>query len=187
MWLTGRSPERVSSLGGNRDHWADVSEEKGMRRQIWRLWQLGRGRASAEPSAEIAAEAAAPLNELALPQPTQATPGQPEQPVLLSAGGAARPVHVGELLPARQRRWPLSVVQLPVVPKRAILEAGVFAGLAAPQIAKHLATRMLLGNQAIGPRGGVEGVLEITRIVYNGPLTPRAADAITKALTAGRR
>jgi hypothetical protein len=158
-----------------------------MRRQIWRLWQLGRGRASAEPSAETAAEASAPLNELALPQPSQPTTGQPEQPVLLTAGGVARPVHVGELMPARKRRWPLAVVRLPVVPKRAILAAGICAGLAAPQIARHLATRMLLGNQAVGPRAGVEGVLEITRIIYNGPLTPRAADAITKALTAGRR
>ena len=35
------------------------------------------------------------------------------------------------------------------------------------------------------PRG--DGVLEITRIVYNGPLTPRATAAITKALLAARR
>ena len=158
-----------------------------MRRQIWRLWQLGRGRAVAEPSVETAAEVTPSVNELALPQPVIATPGQPEQPVLLSAGGAARPVHVGELLPARQVRWPLSVLRLPAVPKRAILAAGVCAGLAAPQIARHLATRMLLGNQQVGARSSIEGVLEITRIVYNGPLTPRAADAISKALTAGRR
>jgi hypothetical protein len=97
--------------------------------------------------------------------------------------GDARPVRVGELLPARRSRWPLSVVRLPAVPKRAILAAGVCAGLAAPTLARHLATRMLLGPQA--PRG--EGILEITRIVYNGPLTPRAAAAISKALIAARR
>ena len=158
-----------------------------MRRQIWRLWQLGRGRAVAEPSTEIAADVPPSVDELALPQPVTSAPGQPEQPVLLTAGGASRPVHVGELLPARQSRWPLSVVRLPAVPKRAILAAGVCAGLAAPQIARHLATRMLLGNQRVSGRAGVEGVLEITRIVYNGPLTPRAADAISKALTASRR
>ena len=157
-----------------------------MRQQIWRLWQLGRGRAAAGPSGEPAAEIPSPA-DLALPGPAQTEPGQPEQPVLLTAAGTARPVHVGEVLPARQSRWPLAVVRLPAVPKRAILAAGVCAGLAAPQIARHLATRMLLGNQGMGPRSGVEGVLEITRIVYNGPLTPRAADAISKALTAGRR
>lgn len=136
---------------------------------------------------EPAAEVAPSVTELALPQPVQTTLGQPEQPVLLTPAGAARPVRIGEVLPARRSSWPLSIVRLPAIPKRAILAAGVCAGLAAPQIARHLATRMLLGNQGVGPRGGVEGVLEITRIVYNGPLTPRAADAISKALTAGRR
>lgn len=161
-----------------------------MRRQIWRLWQLRRGQAVARPPVQPSTEFDSPPGDLALPQPTRPTSelsGQPEQPVLLTPGGAVRTARVGELLPARRSRWPLSVVRLPAVPKRAILAAGVCAGLAAPQIARHLATRMLLGNSSPTTRAGVEGVLEITRIVYNGPLTPHVADAITKALSAGRR
>lgn len=161
-----------------------------MRRQIWRLWQLGRGKAAAGPPAEPSAETSSPTGDLALPQPIRPASemsGQPEQPVLLTPAGAVRTARIGELLPARRSRWPLSVVRLPAVPKRAILAAGVCAGLAAPQLARHLATRMLLGNTSPTTRAGVEGVLEITRIVYNGPLTPHVADAITKALTAGRR
>jgi len=108
----------------------------------------------------------------------------PEQPVLLLPAGT-RAVRVGELLPPTARRpWPLSVVRLPIVPKRAILAAGVCAGLAAPTIARHLATRMLLGG---GTAARADGILEITRIVYNGPLTPRATAAITKAIVATRR
>ena len=158
-----------------------------MRAQIRRLWQLGRGRAAGNVPAEAAAR-----NDLALPDPAHPLPEGPEQPVLLTPSGTARPVHVGELLPARQRPWPLSVVRLPAVPKRAILAAGVCAGLAAPGLARHLATRLLLGGRQ-GARPGIrpgirpEGILEVTRIVYNGPLTPQAAAAIGKALAAGRR
>ena len=161
-----------------------------MRRQIWRLWQLGRGRAAAGPSTEPSAGTEASASELALPQPIHpatSLPGQPEQPVLLTPGGTARTARIGELLPARRRGWPLSVVRLPAVPKRAILAAGVCVGLVGPQIARHLATRMLLGNTRPAARAGVQGVLEITRIVYNGPLTPHVTDAIGKALAAGRR
>lgn len=161
-----------------------------MRRQIRRLWQLGRGQAAAGPPVEPSAESTPPTGDLALPQPIRPASelsGQPEQPVLLTPAGAVRTARVGELLPACRSRWPLSVVRLPTIPKRAILAAGVCAGLAAPQIARRLATRMLLGNSGPTTRAGVEGVLEITRIVYNGPLTPHVADAITKALTAGRR
>lgn len=103
--------------------------------------------------------------------------------MLLMPSGGRRPVHVGEVLPARRQRWPISLVRLPAVPKRAILAAGLCAGLAAPGLARHLASRVLAGRPAVRP----EGVLEITRIVYAGPLTPRAANAIEKALTAGRR
>jgi hypothetical protein len=97
--------------------------------------------------------------------------------------GDTRPVHVGELLPARRRPWPLAWARLPVIPKRAILAAGVCAGLAAPGIARHLAMRALFGPQRVRP----EGVLEVTRIVYAGPLNPRTAAAIGKVLAAGRR
>jgi hypothetical protein len=103
--------------------------------------------------------------------------------VLLPSG--TRAVRVGELLPARRRRWPLSVIRLPVVPKRAVLAAGVCAGLAAPSIARHLATRLLLGGHPAA--ASAEGVLEVTRIVYTGPLTPRATSAIVKAILATRR
>jgi hypothetical protein len=171
-----------------------------MRRQLWNLWRRGRSGHAAEPTAdELALPRPAALGQATMATSTAATtapdgasavqqPGAPfpEQPVLLSPSGAARPVRIGELLPARQRRWPLAIVRLPVIPKRAILAAGVCAGLAAPQIARHLATRVLLGNPQPAVRG-VQGVLEITRIVYNGPLTPHAAEAISKALTAGRR
>lgn len=161
-----------------------------MRRPNWRWWQRGHGSSGADVVDMTAASVAARSDDLALPQPSAAD-GDPapllEQPVLLSASGAARPVRIGELLPARQRRWPLSVVRLPVVPKRAILAAGVCAGLAAPQIARHLATRMLLGNATPATQAGIQGAIEITRIVYNGPLTPAVTEAIGKALAAGRR
>lgn len=166
-----------------------------MQRPNWRWWQRRRD-SSAADVAQVADVTATPMaadaSDLALPQPVSAVSDSTatltlEQPVLLSASGVARPVRIGEVLPARQRRWPLSVVRLPAVPKRAILAAGVCAGLAAPQIAKHLATRMLLGNAGPSPSAGVQGALEITRIVYNGPLTPAVTEAIGRALAAGRR
>lgn len=107
----------------------------------------------------------------------------PEQPVLLLPSGDRRPVHVGEVLLARQPSWPRGLVRLPAVPKRAILAAGLCAGLAAPTLAKHLVARVLLGRSA----GRVGPVLEITRIVYSGPLNAGAASAIEKALAGGRR
>ena len=163
-----------------------------MQVRIARLWRLRRGRAATNGSVSTPPgpphDAATPDGSvtgvgLALPEPAQHTTPPPEQPVLLMPSGDTRPVHVGELLPARRQRWPLSVVRLPVIPKRAILAAGVCAGLAAPGIARHLATRMILGR----PAGRAEGFLEVTRIVYTGPLTPRAATAIHKVLEAGRR
>jgi hypothetical protein len=168
-----------------------------MKARIGRLWRLGRGRLAkvgrtGTPDGFVPEHDATDVSsaggngaagDLALPEGSLALTPPPEQPVLLMPSGDARPVKVGELLPARRRRWPLSVVRLPAVPKRTILAVGVCAGLAAPGLARHLATRLLLGPPAA--RG--EGVLEITRIVYNGPLTPRAAAAISKALMAARR
>ena len=165
-----------------------------MQGQIGRLWRRVRGRAATGKSARRAGRPAADVNVrtrmdltvqdgLALPDPTASHALPPEQPVLLMPSGGSRPVHVGELLPARRQPWPLTLVRLPAIPKRAILAAGVFAGLAAPSLARHLATRMVMGRSATR----VEGVLEITRIVYTGPLTPRAATAIGKVLQAGRR
>ena len=164
-----------------------------MQGRIGRLWQLrravggiGRGpRQAAGPPVDAAraADGAASQDELALPGPEQPNTLPPEQPVLLMPSGATRQVHVGELLPARRQPWPLSLVRVPAIPKRAILAAGVCAGLAAPTLARHLATRMILGR----PTSGVQSVLEVTRIVYSGPLTPRAATAIGKVLEAGRR
>src|SRR4051794_33527189 len=157
-----------------------------MKARIGRVWRLARGRVGRvlgdEPLNVTMTQIAVPDRPVAAPSADQATL-PPEQPVLLLPTGT-RAVRVGELLPpAPQRRWPLSVVRLPVVPKRAILAAGVCAGLAAPTIARHLATRMLLG----GPAVRADGILEITRIVYDGPLTPRATAAITKAILATRR
>lgn len=163
-----------------------------MQGRIGQFWRLRRVRAGATGGAGAPVspphDATSPpdgitLDGLSLPEPGQHGTPPPEQPVLLMPSGGTRPVHVGELLPARRARWPLSVVRLPAIPKRAILAAGVCAGLAAPGIARHLATRMILGR----PASRVEGVLEVTRIVYSGPLTPRAATAIGKVLEAGRR
>jgi hypothetical protein len=163
-----------------------------MKGRIGQLWRLRRGAGDAGSSvsetarqsgdAARAADGAAPQDGLVLPGPDRPSTLPPEQPVLLTPTGGTRQVHVGELLPARRPRWPLSVVRLPVIPKRAILAAGVCAGLAAPTLARHLATRIILGR----PTSGVHGVLEVTRIVYTGPLTPRAATAIGKILEAGR-
>lgn len=172
-----------------------------MKARFERLWQLRRRRVTGDsaaasaatvpdpesvvagPQGGLVADAQAAANPRALPDPTLSTGTPPEQPVLLLASGERRPVHVGELLPPDRRRWPLSVVRLPAVPKRAILAAGVCAGLAAPAIARHLAVRVLLG----GPVARPEGILEVTRIVYTGKLTPQAAAAIGRALSAARR
>jgi hypothetical protein len=72
---------------------------------------------------------------------------------------------------------------LPEVPKRAILAAGLCAGLAAPAITRHLASRLLGGHGG----AGAQATMEITRIVFHGPLTAEAISTIQKALTAGRR
>ena len=109
----------------------------------------------------------------------------PEQPVLLASVGVSRQVHVGDVLPPVRARWPGRLARLPEVPKRAILAAGVCAGLAAPAITRHLAMRLLSGP--VGGRSGAQATLEITRIVFHGPLTAEAISTIQKALTAGRR
>jgi hypothetical protein len=162
-----------------------------MQGRVGRIWQLRRARAKTEPAGDHVVPGEDPMastddrvaspDGLVLPDPERPMP--PEQPVLLMSSGGTRPVHVGELLPVRQRRWPLSVVRLPAVPRRAILAAGVCVGLTAPALARHLATRILLGQKP----AHVGGVLEVTRIVYTGPLTPRAAATIAKVLEAGRR
>jgi hypothetical protein len=141
--------------------------------------------AAVSPSlhAQQAGDTSVDLGQAALPDPERSGSSPPEQPVLLMPSGGTRPVHVGELLPVRRQPWPLSVLRLPVIPKRAILAAGVCAGLAAPTLARHLATRIIFGR----PAARAEGFLEVTRIVYTGPLTPRAATAIGKVLEAGRR
>jgi hypothetical protein len=152
-----------------------------MKAQIGRLWRLARNRAGSKTGPGVWA-----IRDEGAPTVAQAADGQvglpPEQPVLLLPSGT-RAVRVGELLPVQRRRWPLSVVRLPAVPKRAILAAGVVAGLAGPTLARHLVTRALLGGAATK----ADGVLEITRIVYTGPLNPRATAAIAKAILATRR
>jgi hypothetical protein len=162
---------------------------KGRIAPFWRrrrgdVGDTDRARERSGDAPDVGSEAVeARVSELALPDPEQPAPQPPEQPVLLTPAGERRPVRVGVLLPARRRAWPLSIVRLPAVPRRAILAAGVCAGLVGPTVARHLATRLLLGRSA----ARAEGVLEITRIVYTGPLTPRAAAAIGKALIASRR
>ena len=153
-----------------------------MKAQMGRLWRLARGRAGKERPGPPTPDPVSVAAGADAPDPSEVRPdAPPEQPVLLLPAGP-RTVHVGELMPA-PRRWPLSVVRLPSVPKRAILAAGVCAGLAAPSVTRVLATRLLLGKAAVRP----EGVLEVTRIVYSGPMTTGAVAAITRALLAGRR
>jgi len=153
-----------------------------MKARMGRLWRRARGRADEDrsgPSAPNRLHLTEPVDAL---EPSEAPADAPlEQPVLLLPAGP-RTVHVGELLPAPSR-WPLSVVRLPSVPKRAILAAGLCAGLAAPTVTRALATRLLLGKAAVRP----ESVIEVTRIVYSGPMTTGAVSAITRALLAGRR
>jgi hypothetical protein len=110
----------------------------------------------------------------------------PEQPVLLTPVGTVRQVHIGDVLPPARRGWAGGLVRLPVVPKRAILAAGVCAGLVAPTLARHLVTRLLLGPGA-KPAGVLGGTLEITRIVYHGPATAEVMSSVLKALSSGRR
>ncbi len=160
-----------------------------------RLWRFGRGRGSGNPpvvvdAAEAALPGADPTNAEHADQPVApplessdlAASSLPDQPVLLNTTGR-QPARIGELLPARQGRSPLAFVRLPSVPKRIILAAGVCAGLVGPAVARHLVTRLLFGR----PAAVAGSAIEITRIIYNGPLTPQAAAAIGKALTAGRR
>lgn len=175
-----------------------------MKGRIGQWWRRGRGQDVRDSSSvSVTAEATADLtrddasvdaavvdhDRLALADPillhaASSQSASPEQPVLLNTG-SNRPVRVGELLPARRGRWPLSLVRLPAVPKRAILAAGVCAGLAGPAVARHLLTRTLIGRPAAV--AVATGAIEITRIIYNGPLTPQAAAAIGKALIAARR
>jgi hypothetical protein len=115
----------------------------------------------------------------------EADVGAPEQPVLLTPVGTTRQVHVGDVLPPARRGWAGGLVRLPPVPKRAILAAGVCAGLVAPALARHLAIRLLLGPGAKSGIGSA-GTLEVTRIVYHGPVTAETISSIVKALTAGR-
>jgi hypothetical protein len=153
-----------------------------MKARMGRLWRRARGRADEDRPAPPSPDPRSVAAGSEVLELTEApADGPPEQPILLLPAGP-RTVHVGELLPA-PRRWPLSVVRLPSVPKRAILAAGLCAGLAAPTVTRALATRLLLGKAAVRP----ESVIEVTRIVYSGPMTTGAVAAITRALLAGRR
>jgi hypothetical protein len=155
-----------------------------MKARIGRLWRLARDRVDRVLGEQTRAEEQIGVAYSTVAEVPGSLAGLPEQPVLLLPTGN-RTVRVGELLPPTpRRRWPLSVVRLPVVPKRAILAAGVCAGLAGPTIVRALATRALLGSPS---PVRADGVLEITRIVYDGPLTPRATAAITRAILATRR
>jgi hypothetical protein len=185
--LTEREADAVSSLVGAT---VEVRVMKGQ----W--WRFGRNRASGNPpvvvdvadtpqpdlepqaDAESVDALAAPLLE---PSTVVAT-SLPDQPVLLNTT-SRQPARIGELLPARHGRSLLPYVRLPAVPKRVILAAGVCAGLAGPAVARHVVTRLLVGR----PAAVATGAIEITRIIYSGPLTPQAAAAIGKALTAARR
>lgn len=170
---------------------------------IARLWRHG---ASDPSTADVSAEDTVPASSASatsepapqprpfpapgLPEPSEQSqepapvPARPEQPVLLTPAGRSIPVVAGELLPATRRSWVGPLARLPVVPKRAILAVGVCAGLAAPALARHLASQILFGGRSQRPGGSV---IEVTRIVYSGPLTTGAADAIGKVLTGGRR
>jgi hypothetical protein len=178
MVLTDLPCQTVSSAGG----W--LAEVLRMKARIGRLWRLARDRVDRVLGEQPRAEEQIGVAYSTIADAPGDQSGLPEQPVLLLPSGN-RVVRVGELLPpAPRRRWPLSVVRLPVVPKRAILAAGVCAGLAGPTIVRALATRALLGGSSTTR---ADGVLEITRIVYDGPLTPRATAAITRAILATRR
>jgi hypothetical protein len=170
-----------------------------MNARIGRLWQrrsaerdLTSGQAAISdpdetPEAPLAAIAReAPLSpDLALATSTDV--GAPEQPVLLPPADGARQLHIGDVLPPVRRGWPRSLARLPAIPKRAILAAGVCAGLVGPALARHLALRLLLGPAAGRVGAPAAGTFEITRIIYHGPLTVEAMSTIYKTLTAGRR
>ena len=165
---------------------------------IGRLWgrrdadgiQGGVSPASAAPDDEsdLAPPAAAEPVEMAAVADASADtdPAAPEQPVLLTPVGTTRQVHVGDVLPPARRGWPGPLSRLPAVPKRAILAAGVCAGLVAPALARHLATRLLLGPGAKAT-SIPSGTIEITKIVYQGPATAEVMSAIIKSLIPGRR
>lgn len=139
----------------------------------------------ASPSEAGQTEAGDTSTVPALVVQTGADADAPEQPVLLTPVGTPRQVHVGDVLPPARRGWAGGLVRVPTVPKRAILAAGVCAGLVAPTLARHLATRLLIGSGGKSV-GGPAGTLEITRIVYHGPATAEVVTSIIKSLTAGR-
>jgi hypothetical protein len=167
-----------------------------MNARIGRLWPLrGAENDAAHPSAEAVEPPGAedlepsgePVEAVVLLEPEDEIFEGPEQPVLLAPTGVSRQVHVGDVLPPARRGWTGRLARrLPTVPKRAILTAGVCVGLAAPAITRHLALKLLGGGRG-GATGGAQATLEITRVVFHGPLTAEAIATIHKALTAGRR
>ncbi|MCC6176470.1 MAG: hypothetical protein IT305_14280 [Chloroflexi bacterium] len=131
--------------------------------------------------ARDAGGAGAVVEESVATQEPARTYVQPEQPVVLAPARPGRAVRVGEVLPAVRSRALLARLPVPHVPKRAILAAGVCAGLAAPGITRHVATRLLFGSSRSTTRTGL-GALEITRVTYTGPITSEALSMVTKAL-----
>lgn len=114
-------------------------------------------------------------------------PPAPEQPVPLATIQGGRKVRVGVVLPARRSFGTLSL-PTPRVPKRAILAAGVCAGLAAPAITRHLAARALIA--ALGPARSTAmeaATIEIIRVSFTSPKTGQAAAAVSKLLEQIRR
>jgi hypothetical protein len=117
-------------------------------------------------------------------------PPLPEQPTPLPPiAGAPRP-RSGVLVPLRASRSRLAPRGLPLahVSKRAILAVGVCAGLAAPVVTRHLATRALMSLLGAGSGPSVAAgrwhatSVEIIRVTSGSSRPGEAAATIGKIL-----
>ncbi len=124
-----------------------------------------------------------------------AKPDVPEQPVPLPALPGATRARVGVVLAARRPSLTALTLPIPHVPKRAILAAGICAGLVGPAVTRQLAARALLS--ALGPSHSPapatpapvweSTTVEIIRIASTGQRPGQAAAIVGKLLDQLRR
>ena len=113
------------------------------------------------------------LDPATVPEPSSDTGlDGPEQPVLLALAGMSRQVHVGDVLLPVRRGWPRQLARLPEVPKRAILAARPLRRIGSARAHPPSRVQDALGHGGAGV--GAQATMEITRIVFHGPLTAEA-------------
>ena len=115
----------------------------------------------------------------------------PEQPIPLQPIPSPRRAKVGVVLPARRSLLP--ALPVPKVPKRAIFAVGICAGLAAPSLTRHLATRAMAAALGTGVQAATStaawesATVEIIRVTFASPQRGGATAAVGKILEQLRR